>query len=229
MSAGVRSEAPTAMSARLRGRRLAHAALIALALAPVAALALGAAHGELGANPVETLSHATGDWALRLLLASLAVTPLRRWRRLAWLAPFRRTLGLLAFGYAVLHAAIFVALDLGFAFALLAEEIAERPYVTLGFGALLVLTPLAFTSTRAWQRRLGRRWIALHRLVYLAAVLAALHFVWLVKKDLREPLLYAGVLAVLLGARIVPAIRERLRAARTQRAPRRPAPHPPSA
>jgi len=189
-------------------RHLAHAALIALALVPFAGLALGAARGGLGANPVETITHVTGGWALRLLLASLAVTPLRRLdARLAVLAPFRRTLGLLAFAYALCHAATFFALDLGFAFGLLAEEIAERPYVTLGFGALLALAPLAITSTRAWQRRLGRRWVALHRLVYLAAALAVAHFLWLVKKDLREPLLYAAVLAVLLGARAFAARR----------------------
>jgi sulfoxide reductase heme-binding subunit YedZ len=190
-------------------RRLAHGAVIALALTPLAWLAQGAARGSLGANPVETITHVTGGWALRMLLACLAVTPLRRASpRFAPLAPYRRTLGLLAFAYALLHAATFFALDLGFAFARLAEEVAERPYVTLGFAALVALTPLALTSTRSWQRRLGRRWIALHRLAYVAAVLAALHFVWLVKKDLREPLVYAGVLAVLLAARV--ALRLRL-------------------
>jgi sulfoxide reductase heme-binding subunit YedZ len=189
-------------------RKLVHAAVIGLALAPLAWLALGAVRGTLGANPVETITHVTGGWALRLLLASLAVTPLRRASsRFAALAPYRRTFGLLAFGYGLLHAATFFALDLGFAFARLAEEIAERPYVTLGFAALVALTPLAFTSTRAWQRRLGRRWIALHRLAYVAAVLGALHFVWLVKKDLREPLAYAAVLVVLLASRAVLALR----------------------
>ncbi len=108
-----------------------------------------------------------------------------------------------------MHAATFFALDLGFAFALLAEEIAERPYVTLGFAALALMTPLAITSTRSWQRRLGRRWVALHRLAYAAGVLGVLHFVWLVKKDLREPLVYAGVLALLLAARALPALRRR--------------------
>lgn len=191
-------------------RELVHAAAVALALAPLAGLALGAVRGSLGANPVETLTHVTGAWALRFLLACLAVTPLRRLSpRLAALAPYRRTLGLLAFAYALLHAATFFALDLGFAFALLAEEIAERPYVTLGFASLAMLLPLALTSTRAWQRRLGRRWVALHRLVYVAATLAALHFAWLVKKDLREPLLYATALALLLAARALPAWRRR--------------------
>jgi sulfoxide reductase heme-binding subunit YedZ len=192
-------------------RALVHATVVAGGLAPLAWLALGAARGALGANPVETITHATGAWALRLLLASLAVTPLRRVApRLAALAPYRRTFGLLAFLYALLHAATFFALDLGFALARLAEEIAERPYVTLGFAALAALTPLAITSTRAWQRRLGRRWVALHRLAYAAGALGVAHFVWLVKKDLREPLVYAAVLAVLLGARAIEALRARV-------------------
>lgn len=191
-------------------RKLVHAAVVALALAPLAWLAHGALYGGLGANPVETITHVTGAWALQFLLACLAVTPLRRASpRLALLAPYRRTFGLLAFLYAALHAATFFALDLGFAFALLAEEIAERPYVTLGFAALALMTPLAITSTRSWQRRLGRRWVALHRLAYAAGVLGVLHFVWLVKKDLREPLVYAGVLALLLAARALPALRRR--------------------
>jgi sulfoxide reductase heme-binding subunit YedZ len=144
------------------------------------------------------------------LLACLAITPLRRLSpRLAALAPFRRTFGLLAFLYATLHALTFFALDLGFALARLAEEIAERPYVTLGFAALCLLAPLALTSTRGWQRRLGPRWVKLHRLVYVAAALAAAHFVWLVKKDLREPLIYAALLALLLGARVVWRLRRR--------------------
>jgi sulfoxide reductase heme-binding subunit YedZ len=196
-------------------RTAVHAAVVALALAPLAWLALGAARGELGANPVETITHVTGEWALRLLLACLAVTPLRRASpRFAALAPYRRTFGLLAFAYAALHAATFFALDLGFAFALLAEEVAERPFVTLGFVALALMTPLALTSTRAWQRRLGRRWITLHRAVYAAGVLAAAHFVWLVKADLREPLLYASLLALLLALRAVPLLR-RAQAARS--------------
>jgi sulfoxide reductase heme-binding subunit YedZ len=196
-------------------RTAPHAAVVALALAPLGWLALGAARGELGANPVETITHVTGEWALRLLLACLAVTPLRRASpRFAALAPYRRTFGLLAFAYAALHAATFFALDLGFAFALLAEEVAERPFVTLGFVALALMTPLALTSTRAWQRRLGRRWITLHRTVYAAGVLAAAHFVWLVKADLREPLLYASALALLLALRAAPLLR-RAQAARS--------------
>jgi sulfoxide reductase heme-binding subunit YedZ len=182
-------------------RQRAHVALIGLSLLPLAGLALGAARGALGANPVETITHVTGEWALRLLLLTLAVTPLRQLAGWAFVAPWRRSLGLLAFGYASLHFATFLALDLGFDLSALGEEVVERPYVTLGFSALLLLTPLAVTSTRGWQRRLGRRWLSLHRLVYVAAVLAVLHFVWLVKVDLVEPLAYAALLVGLLALR----------------------------
>jgi len=183
-------------------RRGVHLALVTAALVPLAALAVGAVRGSLGANPVETITHTTGAWALRLLLATLAITPLRRLTGWAFVAPWRRSLGLLAFGYATLHFATFLALDLGFELGALGEEVVERPYVTLGFAALVLLLPLAVTSTRSWQRRLGRRWLTLHRFVYVAAILAVLHFVWLVKKDLAEPLAYAAVLAGLLGLRL---------------------------
>ena len=185
-----------------RARRIAHLALIALGLLPLAGLALGAACGALGANPVEAITHESGQWALRLLLATLAITPLRRLAGWAFVAPWRRSLGLLAFGYAALHVATFLVLDLGLDPSALGEEVAERPYVTLGFTAFALLTPLAVTSTRGWQRRLGRRWLALHRLVYLAAGCAVLHFLWLVKADLAEPLAYAAVLAALLALRL---------------------------
>jgi methionine sulfoxide reductase heme-binding subunit len=186
-----------------RARRTAHLLLISLGLVPLGALALGAARDALGANPVETITHSTGGWALRLLLATLTITPLRRLTGWSFLAPWRRSLGLLAFGYATLHFATFLALDLGFDFSALGKEVAKRPYVTLGFSAFLLLTPLAITSTRGWQRRLGRRWLVLHRLVYFAAGLAVLHFVWLVKADLAEPLAYAAVLGGLLALRLV--------------------------
>ncbi len=188
-------------------RRALHAAVIAAGLAPLALLAWDAARDALGANPVEAITHATGSAALRCLLASLAVTPARRLLGWSALAPYRRTFGLLAFFYATLHFATFLALDLGFDLGALGEEVTERPYVTLGFAALLLLTPLALTSTRRWQRRLGRRWLTLHRAVYAAAALAVAHFLWLVKADLREPLVYASVLALLLGARLWHAYR----------------------
>jgi len=184
------------------------AVLVIAAAAPLAGLIVQAAGGEL-ADPVEDITHLTGEWALRLLLACLAVTPLRRLFGWRGLAPFRRTLGLLAFGYALLHFATYVALDLGFDFATLAEDMGERLYITAGFAAFLLLLPLAITSTRGWQRRLGRRWLKLHRVVYAAGALAVLHFIWLVKADLREPLIYAALLAALLGARAHHAWRSR--------------------
>jgi sulfoxide reductase heme-binding subunit YedZ len=169
---------------------------------PVATLVVRAAADDLGANPIEEITHTTGEWALRFLLLCLMVTPARRltgWRALTL---ERRTLGLLAFFYASLHLATYVGLDLGFAWSTLAEDIVERPYITVGFATFLILSTLASTSTRAAARRLGRRWKPLHRLVYLAGIGAVVHFLWLVKSDLREPLIYATVLASLLAIRL---------------------------
>jgi sulfoxide reductase heme-binding subunit YedZ len=169
---------------------------------PAASLALATLRGTLGANPVETLEHETGMWTLRFLLATLAVTPVRRAFGWAWLAKYRRTLGLFAFGYCSLHLSIYAGVDLWGAWDTLVEDVLERPYITVGVTGFLLLVPLAITSTRAWMRRLGRRWVVLHRLVYAAAVAGCLHFLWLVKADTREPLVYSGILVVLLGARI---------------------------
>jgi len=155
----------------------------------------------LGANPVEALERDTGIWALRFLLLTLAVTPLRRlgWRTLA---PYRRTFGLTAFAYAALHFSTFIGLDLGFDFAAVVEDIEKRPYITVGFTAFLILLALALTSTRAAMKRLGRRWTLLHRGIYLAAVLVIVHFAWLVKADFREPIIYGSCVAGLLVARV---------------------------
>lgn len=182
-------------------------AVVALGLAPLVGLAVSAGLGDLGANPVETIERTTGIWTLRLLLASLAVTPARRILGWAWLAPYRRTLGLLAFGYACVHLLTYAVVDLWGAWDTLVEDVLERPYITVGLAGFLLLVPLAITSTRAWMRRLGRRWVMLHRLVYAAAVAGCLHFLWLVKADHREPLIYAGILGVLLAARLWPLVR----------------------
>jgi sulfoxide reductase heme-binding subunit YedZ len=178
-------------------KALAHAH----ALLPLAQLVHDALGDALGADPVKALTHRTGDWALRLLLACLAMTPLRRLLDRPWPIRFRRLLGLYAFFYASLHLSVYLVLDLAGDWAHLLEDIAKRPYITVGFGAWLLLAPLALTSTRGWMRRLGRRWGQLHRAVYVAAALGVLHFYWGVKADVREPLLYAGVLAVLFGIR----------------------------
>ena len=179
-------------------KALAHA----LALLPLLLLVQGVLADTLGADPVAALTHATGEWALRLLLLGLALTPLRRLTGQAWPIRFRRLVGLYAFFYACLHLAVFLVLDLGGYWTQIFEDIVKRPYITVGFAAWLLLLPLAVTSTRGWMKRLGRRWAQLHRLVYLVGVLAVLHFLWLVKSDLREPLVYAGILAMLLGLRL---------------------------
>ena len=191
------------MSPAWRKRALQSFTVTAGAL-PAAALVVSALTDGLGANPVEHVTHVTGGWALRFLLLSLAVTPLRRLLGWSWAAPLRRTLGLTAFGYACFHYLTYLGLEHFFDWQLIVEDVLERRYVTAGFAAFLCLVPLAVTSTRAMVRRLGRRWVSLHRLVYLAATLGVIHFLWLVKSDLREPLVYAAVLALLLGLRVRP-------------------------
>lgn len=158
--------------------------------------------GQLGANPVETLSHHSGDWSLRFLLLTLAVTPLRRltgWNRLQ---QFRRMLGLFTFFYVCLHFGVYLIFDQFFDLRAIIEDVAQRPYITVGFAGWLLLIPLAVTSTHTMIKRLGRNWQRLHRLVYVIGALGVLHYLWLVKADLTEPLVYAGVLAVLLGYRL---------------------------
>jgi len=189
------------MNSAQRNRALQFFAITA-GLLPAASLIALALTDGLGANPIEEVTHVTGDWALRFLIASLSVTPLRRLFGWRWVAPLRRTLGLTAFGYACSHFLTFLVLDHFFDWRGIAEDVLERRYVTAGFAAFLCLVPLAATSTRAMIRRLGRRWVSLHRLAYLAATLGVIHFLWLVKSDLREPLVYAAVLALLLGLRL---------------------------
>lgn len=165
---------------------------------------------NLGANPVEYLTHRTGDWTLRFLLLTLAMTPLRRMSGWRWPIRIRRMLGLFAFFYACLHLLVYLLLDLRLDLTVVAEDILKRPYITVGFTAFVALIPLAVTSTNRMMRRLGRRWQQLHRLIYVIAPLGVLHFIWLVKADLREPLLYAAILAVLLGVRIWWVMRRRV-------------------
>ncbi|MCU0834275.1 MAG: sulfoxide reductase heme-binding subunit YedZ [Chromatiaceae bacterium] len=175
--------------------------LFLLCLLPLAALVGVGITGAIGPNPVEVATHTTGEWGLRLLLVTLAVTPLRRLTGWAWLLRFRRMLGLFAFFYLSLHLATYLALDQFFDWAAIAEDVRKRPYITAGFTAFVLLVPLAATSTRGMVRRLGRRWQNLHRLIYPAAALGVLHFLWLTKADLREPMIYAGILVLLLALR----------------------------
>jgi sulfoxide reductase heme-binding subunit YedZ len=167
----------------------------------LAAGALGLFGAGLGADPVDELLHATGKTALNFLFLTLLVTPLRQVAGWPHLIRLRRMLGLFAFSYACAHFAVYVLIDRGLDFASILTDIAERPYITVGFAALVLLVPLATTSTNGMMRRLGRRWQQLHRLVYPIAALAVLHYYWQVKRDVREPLVYAAVLAGLLGYR----------------------------
>ena len=208
------------MARTSRGIVAAKTLIHLLALTPAAILAWQiraealTGSGGLGADPVAEIEHRLGLWALRLLMLALAITPLRQLTHQPVLIRFRRMLGLYAFFYATLHFAAYLVLDLRGYWSQVFEEIAKRPYITVGFTAWLLLVPLAVTSTQAAIRRLGRNWARLHRLVYAVGVLAVLHFWWLVKSDEREPALYAAILAVLLGWRLVKHLRDRRTSAR---------------
>lgn len=169
--------------------------------APLAVLVTRIAQNDLGPNPVEFLEHHSGEWGLRLLLLTLAMTPLRQLTKRAEPLRVRRLLGLWAYVWICLHFSIYLVFDIAGSLPALAEDLVDRRYITVGFLAWLLLLPLAITSTQAWQRRLQRRWQRLHRLIYPAAGLGCLHFVWLVKSDLREPLLYSAILLTLLALR----------------------------
>lgn len=158
--------------------------------------------GGMAVNPIEFITRSTGTWTLVMLLAGLAITPLRRLSGANWLIKLRRMLGLFAFFYACLHFTTYIWLDQFFDLTAVLRDIAKRPFITIGFVAFVLLIPLAATSTDAMLRRLKRNWGRLHRLVYPIAALGVLHYLWLVKRDLTQPLLYAAVLAVLLGLRL---------------------------
>ncbi len=191
--------------------------VFAAALAPLALLVLDSVRGTLGPDPVAQLEHATGAWALRFLLATLALTPLRRATGWPGWIRYRRMLGLFAFFYATLHLVVYVVVDLGGFWSQLLGEIAKKPYITAGVLAWLILVPLAVTSTRGMMRRLGRRWQALHKLVYIAGLAAVLHYLWQVKWGetiaVVEPLVYTGVFLVLMAARVPAWLRARRAAA----------------
>jgi len=198
---------------------LVHAGIVVLGLLPLAVVLWRLVHDQLGPNPIETIEHQTGDWTIRLLLATLAVTPLRRVTGWNGLIRYRRTIGLLAFTWVTLHFLTYLVIDQGFpiqglAISYVAEDIAKRPYITVGFTAFLLLIPLAWTSTKGWIRRLGRRWTRLHQLIYVAAALGVLHYLWLIKGDRPTAVYYGLVLVGLLIPRVV-----RLRASGTRRKP----------
>ena len=177
-------------------------AVFTLGLLPFAWLLWGAFNDALGANPVETMTHETGLWALRFLLLTLAVTPMRRLLQWHWLIKLRRMLGLFAFFYASLHFITYIWLDQFFDWGEILVDIPKRPFITIGFTAFVLLLPLAITSTNAWQRRLKKRWLRLHRLVYIIPVLVIVHFIWSLKADYSEPLFYALMFVLLMLPRL---------------------------
>jgi len=173
-------------------------------LVPAGRLVWQALHAQLGANPIERVTHETGDWILIFLVFTLSVTPARRVLRAPELIRFRRMLGLFAFFYAFLHFSTWIGLDKFFDWSDMLHDIRKRPFITVGFTGFVLLLPLAVTSTAGWIRRLGgKRWQAVHRLIYAAATAGVIHYYWLVKSDVRKPLMYATLVSALLIYRVV--------------------------
>ena len=167
-------------------------------LGPVLYLAWAAWQAQLGANPIEAITHETGDWTLRFLVITLCVTPLRRITGVNELISFRRMLGLFAFFYGSLHFLTYIWLDKFFDLHEVVKDVYKRPFITAGFTAFVLLIPLAITSTKGWIRRLGKKWALLHRLIYASAVIGIIHYIWLVKKDVRRPIIYGVIVGILL-------------------------------
>jgi methionine sulfoxide reductase heme-binding subunit len=188
-----------------------------LCLLPVLTLGWRGTHAGLGANPVEFVTHSTGDWTLRFIVITLAITPVRSLLGIPSLIRFRRMFGLFAFFYACLHFLTYIWFDKFFDMEAMLKDVGKRPFITIGFASLLLMIPLAVTSTAAWIRRLGgKRWQLLHRLVYLIAIGGVVHYYWLVKSDIRLPALYSALVAVLLTYRLfVIIVKRRARHGRT--------------
>ncbi len=173
-------------------------------LGPLGRLAWKGFHGMLGANPIEVITHSTGDWTLTFLLVTLSITPLRKLTRQYWLIGLRRMFGLYAFFYGTLHLTTYVWLDKFFDVHEMLADVAKRRFITAGLTGFVLMIPLALTSTKGWIRRIGgKRWQALHRLIYFSAAAGVIHYIWLVKADLRKPLQYASVMGVLMVYRVV--------------------------
>ncbi|HEY6305817.1 MAG TPA: protein-methionine-sulfoxide reductase heme-binding subunit MsrQ [Candidatus Angelobacter sp.] len=178
--------------------------VFAACLGPLSVLTWKGFHDQLGANPVDVITRSTGKWTLTFLLITLSVTPLRKLLNSPWLIRFRRMLGLFAFFYGTLHLMTFVWLDKFFDVHAMLHDIVKRRFITAGMTAWALMLPLALTSTTGWIRRLGgKRWQKLHRLIYFSAAAGVIHFIWLVKADLRRPLTYGAILAGLLAFRLV--------------------------
>lgn len=183
--------------------------LFILCLLPAANLAYGILTASITGDPVETMTEVTGQWALRFLMLTLSITPLRKILKITDLIKFRRMLGLFAFFYAVCHLNVYIVFDQYFDWPEIWRDTVEKKFVFAGMLALVLMIPLAITSTNGWIRRLGgKRWQRLHRLVYLIAIAAVIHYIWLVKADLTQPLIYALILLVLLGFRLVQKIQK---------------------
>lgn len=183
--------------------RWTKAAVFLACLGPLGLLVWEGFNGGLGANPVEFIEHATGDWTLRFLAITLAISPLRKILGLPHLICFRRMLGLFAFFYACLHFSFYIGIDQMLDLHDVWKDVLMRRYITVGFTGFVLLIPLAITSTAGWIRKLGgRRWQMLHRAIYLSAVAGVIHYYWLVKSDVHKPLEYAGVISILLGWRL---------------------------
>jgi methionine sulfoxide reductase heme-binding subunit len=187
-------------------------------LLPLARLAWKALHSALGANPIQVITFSTGTWTLVFVLTTLSVTPLRKLTKQYWLIQYRRMLGLFAFFYGCLHFLTYIWLDQFFDLHSIYKDVLKRPFITAGFTAFVLMIPLAATSTQWAIRKLGKRWQALHRLIYVTAIAGVVHYIWLVKKDVRTPVIYAIVLAALLLYRLVVLL--------LSRAPSSLAPHP---
>src|SRR5690349_10094154 len=199
--------------------RLIKPVLFLSALVPLGRLLWLGFHGGLGANPIEFITHSTGDWTLVFLLVTLSITPLRKLSRQYWLISYRRMLGLFAFFYGCLHMMTYVWLDKFFDVHEMLHDIAKRRFITAGMTAWALMLPLALTSTAGWIRRLGgKRWQNLHRLIYFSATAGVVHFIWLVKADLRRPLTYGAVLAALFAFRMIAWFVARARTRRTMAA-----------
>lgn len=179
-------------------------------LVPVGLLGWRALHSDLGANPLEVITHTTGDWTLRFLVITLAVTPLRQITKQYWLIKFRRMLGLFAFFYGLLHLTTYLWFDKFFDWKEIVKDIGKRPFITVGFTALVIMLPLALTSTAGMIRRLGKKWQVLHRLVYASAIAGVIHYYWLVKADVRKPVFYGVLVGLLLLYRVAVWVKPRI-------------------
>ena len=201
-------------------RRVLKPLVFVSCLGPLALLVYRALYGDLGANPVETITNTTGIWTLRFLAITIAVTPVRWLTRWNPIITFRRMIGLFAFFYGSIHFMIYFVLDRSLMFEGLWEDIVKRPYITMGFSAFVLMIPLALTSTKGWIRRLGgKRWNLLHKLVYVSAVLGVIHYWWKVKLDVTNPMIYAAIVAVLLGSRVARWLARRQGSRATRTAP----------